>query len=80
MLSAMSQPWKPLLEMRLGSDYRAMLIAGSNLSKEDISEKYRGNRAIIGFSIEPKKEFKEKFRTESENQIENVTEYALNSL
>lgn len=80
MLSAMSPPWKPLLEMRLGSDYRAMFITGSNLPQNEIPEQFQGNRKIIGLSVEPKKEFKEKFRSDGGNQIQSAIDYSLDRI
>lgn len=80
MLSAMSPPWKPLLEMRLGSDHRAMFVASSNLPQKDIPEELRGDRKIIGLAVEPKKEFKEKFRSNGDNQIKSAIDYSLNRM
>lgn len=79
-LSAMSHPWKPLLEMRLGSDYRAMFIASSNLQEEDIAERFQGEKKLIGLSVESKKDFKEKFRSEGGNQINSAIDYSLDHL
>jgi len=65
MLSAMSPPWKPLLEMKLGSDHRAMFITSSNLSQEDMPEGLQGDRELIGLSAGAKTDFKQKFGSNS---------------
>jgi len=84
MLSAMSPPWKPLLEMKLGSDHRAMFIASSNLPQDDIPERLQGSRKIIGLTADSKKEFQEKFETgvngDSGSGKTNGLNYAYNLL
>lgn len=78
--SVMSPPWKPLLEMKLGNDYRAMFITSSNLPQDQIPGEIQGPRNLVGLSVEPKKEFKQKFRLEGDNQVKGGIDYALRSV
>lgn len=83
MLSAMSPPWKPLLEMKLGSDYRAMFIASSNLPQDDLPEELKGDRKLVGLSAGPKTDFKDNFETDGGDPGKGKTNglnYALNIL
>lgn len=86
-LSAMSPPWKPLLEMKLGSNYRAMFISSSNLSQNQLPQDLKGRKCLIGLSVGQKLDFKKKFETKegglegnSGNVRTNGLNYAINVL
>ncbi len=82
---AMSPPWKPLLEMNLGRNYRAIFIESSHIPENKLPEDVEEQRNLVGLCARPKTELNDEFgtktgRNDSDALRTNGLNYALNLL
>jgi hypothetical protein len=81
----MISPWKPLLEMNLGRNYRALFVESNKLPNEKLPEDLIDGTKIVGLSARPKTDFHDNFRInpgrkDSGDTKTNGINYALNLL